>query len=159
MMRAHQLLTPTSAEASACDTGKTKHLDVKLHPQMEEAVLQSPLEPGLLTVVLRGEATRGEACSSLQGIEVHDWDAFLGLGKGKPAEPVPPKPEDPATIMYTSGTTGLPPAPLPLGASHAPDCHPAAQAVGGAWSLAADQTPPQTCCAAGSPAVRPWLVL
>ncbi len=49
----------------------------------------------------------GEACALLQGIEVHDWDSFLALGKGKPAEPVPPKPDDPATIMYTSGTTGL----------------------------------------------------
>ena len=42
----------------------------------------------------------------MQGIEVTEWGAFLELGKGKPAEPVPPKPDDPATIMYTSGTTG-----------------------------------------------------
>ena len=52
--------------------------------------------------------------SLLQGIEVHDWDSFLALGKGKPAEPVPPKPDDPATIMYTSGTTGT---------SYASICH------------------------------------
>ena len=38
---------------------------------------------------------------------MHDWDAFHKLAKGKGAEPVPPKPEDPATIMYTSGTTGV----------------------------------------------------
>ena len=35
-----------------------------------------------------------------------EWNAFLELGRGKPTEPVPPKPDDPATIMYTSGTTG-----------------------------------------------------
>lgn len=44
----------------------------------------------------------------MQGIEVHDWDAFHSLAKGKTAEPVPPKPDDAATIMYTSGTTGAP---------------------------------------------------
>ena len=48
---------------------------------------------------------------------MHDWDSFLGLGKGKPTEPVPPKPDDPATIMYTSGTTGMSPAPIHLCAS------------------------------------------
>ena len=42
----------------------------------------------------------------MQGIKVTEWNAFLELGKGKPTEPVPPKPNDPATIMYTSGTTG-----------------------------------------------------
>ena len=30
----------------------------------------------------------------------------MALGEKKPAEPVAPKPEDIATIMYTSGTTG-----------------------------------------------------
>jgi acyl-CoA synthetase (AMP-forming)/AMP-acid ligase II len=41
-----------------------------------------------------------------QGIKVYSWDDFYALGEGKPCQPVPPKPEDPATIMYTSGTTG-----------------------------------------------------
>ena len=41
-----------------------------------------------------------------QGIKVYTWDDFYAVGEKKPTEAVPPKPEDPATIMYTSGTTG-----------------------------------------------------
>ena len=37
---------------------------------------------------------------------MHTWDDFYALGEKKPTQAVPPKPEDPATIMYTSGTTG-----------------------------------------------------
>ncbi len=42
----------------------------------------------------------------LQGIKVYEWEDFNKLGKSKPTAPVPPKADDPATIMYTSGTTG-----------------------------------------------------
>ncbi len=42
----------------------------------------------------------------LQGIKVYEWAAFNKLGANKPVEAVPPKTDDPATIMYTSGTTG-----------------------------------------------------
>ena len=42
------------------------------------------------------------------GVQVYSYDEFLALGKQHPAEPVPPKPEDLCTIMYTSGTTGDP---------------------------------------------------
>ncbi len=42
----------------------------------------------------------------LQGIKVYEWEDFNKLGKSKPSQAVAPKPEDPATIMYTSGTTG-----------------------------------------------------
>jgi long-chain acyl-CoA synthetase len=42
------------------------------------------------------------------GLQVFSYDEFLALGKQHPAEPMPPKPEDLCTIMYTSGTTGDP---------------------------------------------------
>lgn len=41
-------------------------------------------------------------------MQVYSWEQFLLLGRRKPASPVPPKPEDLCTIMYTSGTTGDP---------------------------------------------------
>ena len=37
---------------------------------------------------------------------VHSFDELLALGAAKPAEPVPPKPDDLCTIMYTSGEGG-----------------------------------------------------
>eukprot|EP00889_Picochlorum_renovo_P006276 jgi/Picre1/33306/NNA_008630.t1 len=42
------------------------------------------------------------------GVAVYSFDEFLNLGKEKPADARPPKPEDLCTIMYTSGTTGDP---------------------------------------------------
>lgn len=42
------------------------------------------------------------------GIKVFSFDAFAKLGQGKPSDPIPPKPEDLCTIMYTSGTTDKP---------------------------------------------------
>ena len=42
------------------------------------------------------------------GIKVFSFDAFAKLGQEKPSDPIPPKPEDLCTIMYTSGTTDKP---------------------------------------------------
>ena len=42
----------------------------------------------------------------LQGVQVHSFADFEKLGASKPTDATPPKPEDPACIMYTSGTTG-----------------------------------------------------
>lgn len=41
-------------------------------------------------------------------LKVMSFDELLKLGEENPAEPVPPKPEDLACIMYTSGSTGTP---------------------------------------------------
>ncbi|GFR48302.1 hypothetical protein Agub_g10182 [Astrephomene gubernaculifera] len=42
------------------------------------------------------------------GYTVHSFAELLELGAKQPAQPVPPKPSDLCTIMYTSGTTGNP---------------------------------------------------
>ena len=42
------------------------------------------------------------------GIRVFSFDAFAQLGSDNPSAPIPPKPEDLCTIMYTSGTTDKP---------------------------------------------------
>jgi long-chain acyl-CoA synthetase len=47
-----------------------------------------------------------QAISNCGNYQVFTFDALLKLGAEKPAEPVPPSPEDLCTIMYTSGTTG-----------------------------------------------------
>lgn len=42
------------------------------------------------------------------GIRVFSFEAFAKLGLDNPSPPIPPKPEDLCTIMYTSGTTDKP---------------------------------------------------
>lgn len=37
------------------------------------------------------------------GYELFSFEELIQMGKDKPAEPIPPKPEDLCTIMYTSG--------------------------------------------------------
>lgn len=41
-------------------------------------------------------------------LKVLSFDELLALGRDNPADPLPPKPEDLACIMYTSGSTGTP---------------------------------------------------
>ncbi len=41
-------------------------------------------------------------------MKVFSFDAFAKLGQENPSDPIPPKPEDLCTIMYTSGTTDKP---------------------------------------------------
>ena len=58
----------------------------------------------LWTVILSQEITEQA------GVKVLSWGEMLALGRGAPAEAIPPKPDDLCTIMYTSGTTGNPKA-------------------------------------------------
>lgn len=55
----------------------------------------------------KADAAAAEALKAL-GITVTSFDELLAAGEAKPAAPVPPKPDDYCTIMYTSGTTGDP---------------------------------------------------
>ncbi|KAL5117110.1 long-chain fatty acid-CoA ligase [Pleosporales sp. CAS-2024a] len=41
-------------------------------------------------------------------LNVMSFEDFVKLGEENPADPIPPKPEDLACIMYTSGSTGTP---------------------------------------------------
>lgn len=43
-----------------------------------------------------------------KGIQLYDWDEVEALGRLFPRAHTPPKPQDPITICYTSGTTGQP---------------------------------------------------
>lgn len=41
-------------------------------------------------------------------LKVMSFDELVKLGEENPADPIPPKPEDLACVMYTSGSTGTP---------------------------------------------------
>ncbi|GAA5871399.1 hypothetical protein JCM3774_005588 [Rhodotorula dairenensis] len=68
--------------------------------------------PTVKTVVYDGPAedVKPGSIEALRqaGVTVYTWDEFVRLGKDKKHEPVRPKPDDVACIMYTSGSTGPP---------------------------------------------------
>ncbi|KAG2497767.1 hypothetical protein HYH03_004039 [Edaphochlamys debaryana] len=69
-----------------------------------------PKTKATLKVVVYWGAGNEEAVKAAKdlGYTVHSFAEALEVGAASPAEPVPPKPEDLCTIMYTSGTTGDP---------------------------------------------------
>jgi long-chain acyl-CoA synthetase len=46
--------------------------------------------------------------SAYPDLKVMSFDELVKLGEENPAEPVPPKADDLACVMYTSGSTGTP---------------------------------------------------
>lgn len=76
-------------------------------PQLTKAVPK--IKQTVQAIIYWGESS-SSAISEIegQGLKVIAWKDFIELGKSKPKEASPPKAEDPATIMYTSGTTGNP---------------------------------------------------
>ncbi|OAY70857.1 Long chain acyl-CoA synthetase 1, partial [Ananas comosus] len=49
-----------------------------------------------------------EEAASKIGLQIYSWNDFLRIGKENLCEPLPPRPLDICTIMYTSGTSGNP---------------------------------------------------
>ncbi|XP_020102295.1 long chain acyl-CoA synthetase 1-like [Ananas comosus] len=49
-----------------------------------------------------------EEAASKIGLQIYSWNDFLRMGKENLCEPLPPRPLDICTIMYTSGTSGNP---------------------------------------------------
>jgi len=63
--------------------------------------------PYLKYVVTVGDVS-ADLVAKLKGIKVISMEEVETLGAAKPVAAVPPKPDDIAVIMYTSGTTGMP---------------------------------------------------
>lgn len=61
----------------------------------------------LKTVIYTGE-TSMDLKAEFPGYRCYSWEQLLALGRDHPATPTPPKPDDLAVIMYTSGSTGPP---------------------------------------------------
>eukprot|EP01012_Entosiphon_sulcatum_P003261 TRINITY_DN10982_c0_g1_i1.p1 TRINITY_DN10982_c0_g1~~TRINITY_DN10982_c0_g1_i1.p1 ORF type:complete len:721 (+),score=91.45 TRINITY_DN10982_c0_g1_i1:22-2163(+) len=65
--------------------------------------------PGLLhAVVIGAPLPDHEALAERAGVKLHEWHTTIAAGRETPVPTRPPKPEDLALILYTSGTTGLP---------------------------------------------------
>jgi long-chain acyl-CoA synthetase len=64
-------------------------------------------------VILLQEAPRADEPSQdtvPRNLQIHHWAQLLHRGRSTPCALDPPKPEDVAVLMYTSGTTGVPKA-------------------------------------------------
>ncbi|KAJ3015415.1 long-chain fatty acid-CoA ligase [Thoreauomyces humboldtii] len=67
--------------------------------------------PSLKRVIYNGEAdvkTIAQIKEAFPAYELYSLDEVVALGQATPVSAVPPKPEDIALIMYTSGSTGNP---------------------------------------------------
>ncbi|XP_074578147.1 long chain acyl-CoA synthetase 1-like [Curcuma longa] len=63
----------------------------------------------LKVIVSFGSRTMEQnAAATNIGMKLYSWDEILEMGKENTSDPLPPKPLDICTIMYTSGTSGDP---------------------------------------------------
>ncbi|KAJ9068574.1 long-chain fatty acid-CoA ligase [Entomophthora muscae] len=63
----------------------------------------------LKNVIYTGNLPTGmDLKSEFPDYKCYSWDELLDLGRDNPTSPDPPKPDDLAVIMYTSGSTGPP---------------------------------------------------
>uniref|UniRef100_A0A2C9WB40 Long-chain-fatty-acid--CoA ligase n=1 Tax=Manihot esculenta TaxID=3983 RepID=A0A2C9WB40_MANES len=91
----------------------TNHADVRAIfcvPQTLNPLLSflSEISTVRLIVVVGGMDDQMPSLPSSTGVQVITYSKLLGQGRSNPQPFCPPKPEDVATICYTSGTTGTP---------------------------------------------------
>lgn len=63
----------------------------------------------LTTVIYTGSISESDdLAAEFPKLKFYSWEQLMALGKAHPCEPTPPKEEDLAVVMYTSGSTGPP---------------------------------------------------
>ncbi|KAI0225694.1 long-chain fatty acid-CoA ligase [Massospora cicadina] len=63
----------------------------------------------LKVILYSGKVTEGmDLIAEFPNFKCYSWDELLEMGRANPVDPDPPRPEDLAVIMYTSGSTGPP---------------------------------------------------
>ena len=67
-----------------------------------------PSLPNVKTVIVMEEPWNGPLDLSLINLNVYAFNSVLLIGQKSDAVPTPPMANDPAIIMYTSGSTGVP---------------------------------------------------
>lgn len=80
--------------------------DAKLLKVLLTVQAECPTVKTIVTITDVDEETKAKLTEG--GVKVVTFDEVVKVGTEKPTEPTPPKPDDTAVIMFTSGTTGTP---------------------------------------------------
>ena len=81
------------------------------HAAVQAIIKQLDTFPDVCTSIIQlDDAVEEDEKKALadKGITLYSWDEIIAMGKENMTDPQPPKPDDLATICYTSGTTGDP---------------------------------------------------